>query len=216
MARRRVRVTKRTLGLVLLLLGALLQASPAYSQSTSAIDCVGPAGDPQPGTPAWYQREADNAYCGEQRAYDTASNPLFASGWVQMEARHHGEDFRADPFRDPLMLRGSRFRYRRVRVPAPSGGTIPGMLFRPCNTTCRNRPSGLRAYKPPFPGVVIVHGGAANQEMYLWGAEGLAEAGTWSRFPLLVGLVVVRLDRAAPPNSSVVHGPCCRFMLHPP
>ena len=38
-------------------------------------------------------------------------------------------------------------------------------------------PAGLRRYRPPYPGVVVVHGGAASQEMYFWGAEGLAEAG---------------------------------------
>jgi hypothetical protein len=152
-------------------------ATSAGAQSSGVPDCVGPAGDPQPGTAAWDQREEDNAYCGEQRADDTASNPLFGSGWAQMEARHDGEDFRADPFRDPLMLDRSRFRYRQVSVPAPGGGTVPGMLFRPCNRNCHDRPAGLRTFDPPYPGVVIVHGGAANQEMYLWGAEGLAEAG---------------------------------------
>jgi dienelactone hydrolase len=35
----------------------------------------------------------------------------------------------------------------------------------------------LASYEPPYPGVVIMHGGAANQEMYWWAAEGLAEAG---------------------------------------
>ena len=41
-------------------------------------------------------------------------------------------------------------------------------------TSCRH--AGARV-EPPYPGVVIMHGGAANQEMYLWAAEGLAEAG---------------------------------------
>jgi hypothetical protein len=51
------------------------------------------------------------------------------------------------------------------------------MLFRPCDASCHDRPARLKTYQPPYPGVVIVHGGGANQEMYLWGAEGLAEAG---------------------------------------
>jgi hypothetical protein len=38
-------------------------------------------------------------------------------------------------------------------------------------------PPGLTPRRPPYPGVVIMHGGAANQEMYWWAAEGLAEAG---------------------------------------
>jgi dienelactone hydrolase len=161
----------------LALVAALLALPSPAAAAPGEPDCVGPAGDPQPDTPEWQLREAVNAYCGEQRAYDTASNPLFAAGWAEMQARHPGEDFRADPFRDPLVLEGSRFRYQRVIVPSPSGGTIPGMLFRPCDASCSNRPSALGTYKPPYPGVVVVHGGAANQEMYLWGAEGLAEAG---------------------------------------
>jgi dienelactone hydrolase len=167
---------RRSLILALAVAG-LLAASPATAQTVSPIDCVGPAGDPQPGTPEWNRREAENAYCGEQRAYDTGSNPLFGAGWAEMQTRHPGEDFRADPFRDPLLYSGSRFRYRTVTVPAPSGGTVPGMLFRPCDATCVSRPGQLGSYKAPYPGVVIVHGGAANQEMYLWAAEGLAESG---------------------------------------
>jgi dienelactone hydrolase len=154
-----------------------LTATSDGAQSSAGPDCVGPAGDPQPGTAAWDQREADNAYCGEQRAYDTDANPLFGAGWAQMEARHHGEDFRADPFRDPLLLEGSRFRYQDIKVAASGKETVPGMLFRPCDRTCGDLPAGLRVHKPPYPGVMIVHGGAANQEMYLWGAEGLAEQG---------------------------------------
>jgi dienelactone hydrolase len=163
-------------------LGLLLSAAIVVSGGGSALaqgpapDCVGPAGDPQPGTQAWQQRELENAYCGEQRAYDTSANPLFASAGLEMTARH-GRDFRADPFRDPLVLNGSRFRYQEVTVPSPDGGTVPGMLFRPCDASCTDRPAGLGSFDPPYPGVVIVHGGAANQEMYLWGAEGLAEAG---------------------------------------
>src|SRR4051794_34967907 len=161
----------------LALVAALLALSSPAAGAPGEPDCVGPAGDPQPDTPEWQQREAANAYCGEQRAYDTASNPLFAAGWAQMQLRHPGEDFRADPFPDPLLYNGSRVPYQQGSVPAPSGGTVPGMLFRPCDATCVNRPGEIGSQKPPYPGVLIVHGGAANQEMYLWGAEGLAEAG---------------------------------------
>ena len=157
-----------------LLLVALL-AGTAHGQA-GAPDCVGPATDPDPGSPAWHQRELENVYCGEQRVADTTANPLFAAAGLEMTARH-GRDFRADPFRDPLVLAGSRFRFEEVSVPSPSAGTVPGMLFRPCDASCGDRPAGLGSYEPPYPGVVIVHGGAANQEMYLWAAEGLAEAG---------------------------------------
>jgi dienelactone hydrolase len=38
-------------------------------------------------------------------------------------------------------------------------------------------PAGLRRFAPPYSGVVVVHGGGADQEMYWWGAEALAEDG---------------------------------------
>jgi pimeloyl-ACP methyl ester carboxylesterase len=53
-------------------------------------------------------------------------------------------------------------------------------------------PAGLRRYKPRYPGVVIVHGGAANQEMYFWAAQGLAEA----------GYMVLTFQIPEPDNSS--------------
>src|SRR5207248_2500495 len=59
-----------------------------------------------------------------------------------------------------------RVRYEHVSFAGPSGQQLTGYLCRP-----------LASDRPPYPGVVIVHGGAANQEMYWWGAEGLAEAG---------------------------------------
>src|SRR3954454_4502016 len=139
-------------------------------------DCTGPAGDPQPGTPAWHQRENDNAYCGEQRADDTASNPAYAAAKAELYART-GREVTEDPFRDPPLWQNVRFRYEPVSFKSPSGQDLPGVLFRPCDASCHDRPPGVTAPDPPYPGVVIVHGGSANQEMYLWGAEGLAEAG---------------------------------------
>jgi dienelactone hydrolase len=82
-----------------------------------------------------------------------------------------------DPFRDPARLNGTRFRWETVSFKDPQGGDLPGMLFRPCDASCHDRPAGLKTFSPPYPAVVIVHGGAAQQEMYLWGAEALAEDG---------------------------------------
>ena len=82
-----------------------------------------------------------------------------------------------DPFREPSRWNGSRFRYEELSYSDASGKQFPALLFRPCDRSCRNMPAGLKRYQPPYPGVVIMHGGAASQEMYLWAAEGLAEAG---------------------------------------
>src|SRR4051794_12903990 len=154
----------------------LLALSPAALAQTGEPDCDGPAGNPRPDTPEWHQREADNDYGGEQRGRDTSSNPAYAAAKAELYARHGGE-IPEDPFRDPTVLNGSRFRFQEVSYVNRAGQTIPGMLFRPCDSSCKDRPARLQSFKPPYPGVVIVHGGAANQEMYLWGAEGLAEAG---------------------------------------
>ena len=166
-----VRRTAALVALTLVAIGASPMATAAPAATPGEPDCTGPAGNPKPATPAWYQREADNAWCGEQRYWDTTTNPAF------LAASGPGDAIREDPFRDPSLYDGSRFRYRHVSFKSPSGQTLPGYLFRPCDSSCRHMPPGLHRYRPPYPGVVIVHGGAANQEMYFWGAEGLAEAG---------------------------------------
>jgi dienelactone hydrolase len=144
--------------------------------SARGVDCEGPAGDPQPDTSEWQQRELDNVYCGEQRFWDTSTNPAFAAAEAE-NLSHTGQVDMEDPFRDPWRWDGTRFRYQEVSFDNGAGDRLPGFLFRPCDATCHDRPAGLGTYAPRYPGVVIAHGGAAQQEMYLWAAEGLAEAG---------------------------------------
>ena len=48
-------------------------AMPAFAQTP---DCAGPAGDPEPGTPEWDQRDQDNQYCAEERHADHAQHPV--------------------------------------------------------------------------------------------------------------------------------------------
>src|SRR3954447_6896409 len=150
--------------------GVLAIAAPAAA-APGEPDCTGPpVADPS-------QREADNVFCGSQRSLDAQSNPAYAAASSQVQAEHGGP-VAEDPFRDPARLNGHRFRWQQVSFKDPSGSLLQGMLFRPCDRgSCRDRPRGLRAFAPPYPGVVIVHGGAANQEMYLWGAEALAGEG---------------------------------------
>jgi dienelactone hydrolase len=167
--------TLRRCGAAAALCLALL-AAPAHAAAPGEPDCDGPAPDAQPGTPQWEQREADNVFCGEQRSRDTAANPAYAAAATQVQAQR-GEPVAEDPFRDPDALAGRRFRFERVAFTNGDGQERSGMLFRPCDASCRSPEPGLRAYAPPYPAVVIVHGGAAQQEMYLWGAEALAEAG---------------------------------------
>ena len=156
------------------LAAALLAAAPAAAQP--APDCTGPPGEPAPGTPEWDQREQDNAYCAGERNADTGSNPAYQAALAEPRPESRATA-PMDPFREPTRWHGSRFRFEEVSFAGAEGATRRGLLFRPCDSSCQNRPPGLAAHTPPYPGIVIVHGGAANQEMYLWAAEALAEAG---------------------------------------
>jgi dienelactone hydrolase len=148
-----------------LLLG-LAVCGPAHGALTDApFDCTGPAGDPAPDTPQWHAREQANDWCGEQRAYDTQTNPLFGTGSALTFFGSAGQKLQ-DPYRDPAEWAKTRGRYSEISFKTSSGETLEGAIFRP--------PARRRG---PYPGVLVVHGGAANQEMYLWGSEGLAESG---------------------------------------
>jgi dienelactone hydrolase len=147
-------------------LAAVALLLPPAGARAAGPDCDGAPAAAQPNTPEWNQREADNVFCGTQRSQDAQSNPAYGAASLQVQAEHGGP-VAEDPFRDPAQLNGKRFRFETVSFKTKGGATRSGMLFRP-----------LRArFAPPYPGVVIVHGGAADQEMYLWGAEALAESG---------------------------------------
>ena len=162
--------------LALLACAAWLALAAAPAARAQEPDCAGPAGDPAPGSADWDRREAENEYCATQRNKDTASNPAYQAALLQPRNQSRSANG-MDPFREPLLWNGSRFRFEEVSFANAEGKSFPGLLFRPCDASCRDRPAGLRSFEPPYPGVVIMHGGAASQEPYMWGAEALAEAG---------------------------------------
>src|SRR4051794_39714597 len=95
------------------LLLALPLGSAAAAPTPDPVDCTGPPAQAAPDTPAWHQREAQEAWCGEQRVRDTAANPLFHAAGLQMVVRNGGI-LEEDPLRDPALLGGTRFRYEKV------------------------------------------------------------------------------------------------------
>ncbi len=157
-----------------------LAASARTALPVEPYDCTGPAPAAEPGTPVWTARELAEASCGEQRVVDTAGNPLFLSriatsnGPATAGSAHPQA---ADPFRDPAEHDGHRFRWQRVSFTEETGQVLPGNLFLPCDASCTDVPAGLSTHRAPYPAVVVVHGGAAQQEMYWWGVQSLAEAG---------------------------------------
>jgi dienelactone hydrolase len=148
-----------------LLLACLFCVSANAVLTDAPFDCTGPAGDPAPDTPAWHAREQANDWCGEQRADDTSTNPLFGTSSALTFFGSAGQKLE-DPYRDPATWAPARGRYDAISFTTSSGERLNGAIFRP--------PASKRG---PYPGVLVVHGGAANQEMYLWGSEGLAESG---------------------------------------
>jgi dienelactone hydrolase len=150
-------------------------AEPALA-APDAIDCTGPARDAQPNTPAWFQREAENAFCATQRNLDTHTNPTYAAALLTDQGAA-GRVAGMDPAREPTRHDGTRFRFEERTITDATGKAYPTFLFRPCDGSCTSMPEPLEPYEPRYPGVVIMHGGAANHELYLWAAEGLAEAG---------------------------------------
>ena len=156
----------------------------------SLADCVGPAGDPAPGTQAWKDRDTVNQYCATERLLDQYGSPAFgAAFWTQTPGIYAGQNYAmlldptrpnvtaaqvipggttTDPFRTlKRWTASSRGRVTKVRFPATDGASLVGRVFRPP----ADRPR-------PYPGIVITTGSIQGyQEMYYWAAEGLAEAG---------------------------------------
>lgn len=150
----------------LLLVVAGLTLSPVYipAAAQEPIDCEGPAVEAEPGTPEWRQRDAENAYCAEQRHLDKAAHPLNLA-----PANEPG----ADVYRDPARHAGVRFRYDTTTIAG-----LDAEVYRPCTVAaCPELPDTLDHHDGPYPAVVTFHGGASRKELHWWSSQPLAEAG---------------------------------------
>jgi dienelactone hydrolase len=173
-----------------LILSGIAHATPVFAVDMS---CVAPAGDPAPGTPAWYQRDAHNQYCASLRNRDQLTNPAFgfanltqgASLWLDQATLQLSEPghlhggistlipgaLAADPFRTIVRWtdqgRGSVV---PVKFTADDGAQLRGHIFLPPQTI--PEPAG------GYPGVVITDGSVQGYEnLYFWAAEDLASHG---------------------------------------
>jgi dienelactone hydrolase len=204
---------RKRLGLVL---GAVLTAAILASFSPAQaidppIDCMGPAGDPAPGTDAWRQRDTANQYCAMQRMQDEYSNPAFgAAFWSQTPTIYSQQTLAmildpthphaslgqlvpggttTDPFRTiDRWTAAGRGSVTPVTFPASDGAVLNGFVFEP--------PASIPG---PHPGIVITTGSIQGyQQMYFWAAEGLAEA----------GYVVLTYDVQGQGNSDTFPAEC--------
>src|SRR3954447_7247373 len=157
------------------------------------MSCVAPAGNPQPNTPEWIQRDTQNQYCAGLRIRDQLLNPAFGFGNVTQGAALYAEQMSeqlgdpshprggattlvpgsraADPFRTiKRWTEQGRGRVAPVRFKALDGATLRGHVFLP--------PASVRKPAAGYPGVVITDGSVqAYQELYYWAAEDLAAHG---------------------------------------
>ncbi len=149
----------------LLVVGAMVGAgAPGVAQVPGSFDCEGPAGDPEPGTVEWQQRDLQNQYCAQQRHLDKLAHPVNLSP---------PDEPGADVYRDPARHDGVRFRHDTTVVEG-----LEVELHRPCaEGTCTGMPDQLRTFEPPYPAVVTFHGGLSRKELHWWSSQTLAEAG---------------------------------------
>lgn len=164
-----------------------------------ALNCLGPAGNPAPGTAQWYERDAVNQLCATARLQEEVSSPAFFDEfWTQTPALYAEQNLNmlanplhphlslgqlvpggstTDPFRTiARWTAASRGRVYTVSFPASDGATLNGYLFEP--PAHGRDPYTHRLLRAPYPGVVITTGSIQGyQQMYFWAAEGLAEAG---------------------------------------
>ena len=143
-------------------LALILAASPASAQAP--VDCEGPAGDPEPGTPEWRQRDLENMYCAEQRHLDKAQHPTNLQPVQELGA---------DAYREPARHAGVRFRFDTTTIDG-----LEAEVYRPCTpAACPDLPETLAYHDGPYPAVVTFHGGASRKELHWWSSQSLAEAG---------------------------------------
>jgi dienelactone hydrolase len=181
--------------LILILAAAL--AAPAAAQLAPVPfpneDCYAPAGNPEPGSAEWEERDRRNMICAALRNRDQFASPAYgyqhhiSFPGLHLEALiEQAQDptnprggittlipgsRAADPFR--TVARWSELTggtVTRVAFPSHNGATLRGYVFEP--------PASVPKPESGYPGVVITDGSVQGyQHLYFWAAEDLASNG---------------------------------------
>lgn len=186
---------KRIVLLITALSVAVAATGTGSAEPVVGVDprCFAPAGDPEPGSPEWIQRDATNQYCASLRPRDQAASPAFGFGnltaGAALSAEHMVDQLgrptdpkggittlvpgakAGDPFRTlERWTEAGRGRVAPVSFTALNGSTLRGNVFLP--------PASLPKPKDGYPGVVITDGSVQGyQQLYFWAAQDLAESG---------------------------------------
>lgn len=161
-----------------------------------AVPAPAAARDPEPGTPAWFQRDAENMVYATGRLRDQYANPAFHARMAPETLATYADNVREqlahpdDPMLtlvqwipgatagDPYRQRwgGARGIQLAIEYRNRYGARITGHVWAP-RLPFRDPVTG-KTSNGPFPGVAITTGSIqAAEEMYWWAAQGLAEAG---------------------------------------
>lgn len=144
----------------------------AHAQGVGGDPCVQPAGDAEPLTPEWVARDTQNLLCAEQRLQDIPLSWAAGLDGAEMPSPTR------DPYRAPSRHDGQRFRFDEATPRNRSDETLPAEIYRPCTAaTCSEPADSVALAEPPYPTVVVVHGGASQKELHRWATQALAEAG---------------------------------------
>jgi pimeloyl-ACP methyl ester carboxylesterase len=179
---------------LVILVGLMALAPPtlAQRQPTDPVDCEGPMPDAQPGTAGWFARDANNVFCATQRHLDQALHPVSP---LPLSTSMHGlapMSF-TDAYREPSRHDGTRFRFEPATITNREGDALAAEVYRPCGAaSCEELPEALRRFEPPYPAVVVLHGGGSRKELHWWSSQTLAEA----------GYMVVAFDGAADDRAN--------------
>ncbi len=172
---------------------SLAPARAAVPPPPEPFACEAPVPDVDPADlAAWMLRDLGNVACGYQRQYDELSNPAFLRTWAAENAEAAGvlpaqlaellaEPTRprlnptrlppakvTDPFRSPSDWEAAgRGQTQRFQFTSKTGAKLYARLFSP-------NPSASPASRP---GIVFSPGLFSFNEVNLWFAESMAEAG---------------------------------------
>ena len=137
---------------------AAVLAAPAVGQIVEApfpnSDCYAPAGDPEPGSPAWTERDTKNQICAALRNRDQLASPAYGfahhTAFPELHLQALAEQAQdptnprggittlvpgsraADPFRTIARWEAAgRGTVTRVEFPFENGATLRGHVFEP-------------------------------------------------------------------------------------
>jgi dienelactone hydrolase len=116
-------------------------------------------------------------FCAAERHSDQTKHPL--SG-APFSASMYGlaPMSLTDEYREPSRNDDVRFRFDAATITNRAGDGLAAEVYRPCaKGACNDTPASLRSYAPPYPAVVVLHGGGSRKELHWWSSQTLAEAG---------------------------------------